>query len=75
MLTITDSNANMFIEKRHDAVNLSQKLNATPYRNDWRNISEILYNWGMSISGAESYYVVSTEQLTYLKILLALPSW
>lgn len=75
MLTITDSNANMFIEKRRDAVNLSQKLNATPYRNDWRNISEILYNWGMSISGAESYYVVSTEQLTYLKILLALPSW
>ena len=75
MLTITDSNTNMFIEKRRDAVNLSQKLNATPYRNDWRNISEILYNWGMSISGAESYYVVSTEQLTYLKMLLALPSW
>lgn len=75
MLTITDSNANMFIEKRRDAVNLSQKLNATPYRNDWRNISEILYNWGMSISGTESYYVVSTEQLTYLKMLLALPSW
>jgi len=65
----------MFIENRRDAVNLSQKLNATPYRNDWKNISDVLYNWGMSISDEEIYYVVSTEQLTYLKMLLALPSW
>lgn len=70
MLTISDLERTIVLETRRNAIDLELKLNKSQFGHKWNYIGDVLYEWGSSQLGAQDYYVVSPEQLTYLNILL-----
>jgi hypothetical protein len=69
MLTITDNIDSIVFEKTQDAIDLEVKLNVTQYGKKWSSIGDVLFDWGSRKLGAVDNYVVTSEQLAYLKML------
>ena len=75
MLTLTDNIDSITFMKTEDAIDLELKLNVTQYGKKWSSIGDVLFNWGSRTLGAITNYVVTSEQLTYLKMLHTKPNY
>jgi hypothetical protein len=75
MLTLTDNIDSITFMKTQDAIDLELKLNVTQYGKKWSSIGDVLFNWGSRKLGAITNYFVTSEQLTYLKMLQAKPNY
>lgn len=75
MLTITDNIDCIVFENTQDAIDLELKLNVTKYGKKWSSIGDVLFDWGSRKHGAVDNYVVSSEQLAYLKMLHTKPNY
>jgi hypothetical protein len=75
MLTITDNIDSIVFENTQDAIDLEVKLNVTQYGKKWSAIGDVLFDWGSRKLGALDNYVVSSEQLAYLKMLQTKPNY
>ena len=69
MLTITDNIESIIISNRDDAIDLELKLNVTSKGRLWSNIGDTLYNFTLN------HLVITTEQLSFLKMLQSMPNW
>ena len=74
MLTITDS-LTSFIVNQRKAIDLELKLNVTFYGRPWRNIGDVLYNYGTGNLPSEHTLLISKEQLDFLVFLNTKESW
>jgi len=74
MLKIHDSIDSIIIDKRQDAIALELKLNVTQYCHHWKHIGDVLYNYGINRADALTDFVVTNEQLSYLKMLQTKPN-
>jgi hypothetical protein len=75
MLKIHDFVDSIDIMDMQDSIALELKLNVTQYGHTWKHIGDVLYNYGVGKADALTDFVVTSEQLSYLKILQTKPGW
>jgi len=75
MLKIHDFVDSITIENMQDSITLELKLNVTQYGHPWKHIGDVLYNYGVGKANAVTDFVVTSEQLAYLKMLQTKPGW
>ena len=75
MLKIHDFVDSIDIMDMQDSIALELKLNVTQYGHTWKHIGDVLYNYGVGKPDALKDFVVTSEQLSYLKILQTKPDW
>ena len=75
MLKIHDLVDSIQFEQPMDAIALELKLNVTQYGHPWKHIGDVLYNYGVGKADAVTDFVVTTEQLAYLKMLQTKAGW
>lgn len=75
MLKIHDFVDSIIIDGMQDAIALELKLNVTQYGHPWKHIGDVLYNYGVGKSNAVTDFVVTSTQLSYLKMLQTKPTW
>jgi hypothetical protein len=75
MLTITDNIDSITFMKTQNAIDLELKLNVTQYGRIWSAIGDVLFDWETQKVGALDNYVVTSEQLSYLKMLQKKPTY
>jgi len=74
MLNITDT-TNSFMLDEKTAIDLELKLNVTQYGHTWKSIGDVLYDFGSRKANALYNLTVTTQQYTYLTMLMKEPSW
>jgi hypothetical protein len=52
-----------------DAINLELCLNVTTVGHDWKDIGDVLYNFGSNQSNAKTNLIVSENQFNFLQVL------
>ena len=68
LLNITDC-TNSFMLSPEEAVDLEIKLNSSRYNVPWRDIGDVLYEFGLRSHKAVNNLAVSAEQFQFLELL------
>lgn len=70
LLNITDCSKS-FMLSPEEAIDLEIKLNSSRYNVPWRDIGDVLYEFGLRSNKAVTNLAVSTEQFQFLELLRA----
>ena len=64
-MLLTDNSGNAYMLKKDEALAMELKLNTSPYKWQWREIGDKLYNYSIDKEELKEL-IVTTEQFKYL---------